>query len=303
MANKKDDITKDKDVKKILNEIDNQINAKKEEMLKEFTETMDKQIEVGVSKKLDQLEKKIVKGKNGKIIRRDIVIIILLAGLIYLAYCLYEIGYFNKDLSINPNVSISQNEENNTEPEEIIKPASYYIENYSYLVGNMQIPNSNEVYKNGITRETLTNDIKLKIAYKNLSEDLKQNSETVLTVSSEDILNSYVTVMGENEALEYTNFEYDNLKFLYYNGTFIADNTASSNTNVNINANTNVTDTNVISETVTPSLSTTVNYNIVNAYEKDGMLTLEVQYEAQPGIYRYIFEEKEGSYYFNRIER
>lgn len=295
MANKKDDITKDKDVKKILNEIDSQINAKKEEMLKEFTETMDKQIEVGVSKKLDQLEKKIVKGKNGKIIRRDIVIVILLASLIYLAYCLYEIGYFNKDLSINSNVSISQNEENNTEPEEIVKPASYYIENYSYLVGNLQIPNSSEIYKNGITRETLTNDIKLKIAYKNLSEDLKQNSETVLTVSSDDILNSYVTVMGENETLEYTNFEYDNLKFLYYNGTFIADNTASSN----INENANITDTNVVLEQVTSE----ANYNIVNAYEKDGKLTLEVMYAGVPEVYRYIFEEIEGNYYFNRIEK
>ena len=166
MANKKEDITKDKDVKKILNEIDNQINNKKEEMLKEFTEKMDEQIEIAVQKKVEQIEKKIVKAKNGKIFRRDIFIIILFVVALYLAYCLYEIGYFNKNLENNDNNSISQNDIINADVKEEILPASYYIEKYSYLVDNVQIPNFIQIFQNGITKDTITNNLKLQIAYK-----------------------------------------------------------------------------------------------------------------------------------------
>ncbi|MCX4302542.1 MAG: hypothetical protein OSJ66_00795 [Clostridia bacterium] len=281
MANKKEDITKDKDVKKILNEIDNQINNKKEEMLKEFTEKMDEQIEIAVQKKVEQIEKKIVKAKNGKIFRRDIFIIILFVVALYLAYCLYEIGYFNKNLENNDNNSISQNDIINADVKEEILPASYYIEKYSYLVDNVQIPNFIQIFQNGITKDTITNNLKLQIAYKNLDETDKEDNGTVISIASEKILTSYQNICGDDEIIEFTNFEYENLKFLYFNDTFIAGKENADNT-------------------LTAPTSTT-NYQLVNAYKQDNILTFDVKFEGQETIYKYSFKEVAGIYYFDKI--
>lgn len=281
MANKKEDITKDKDVKKILNEIDNQINNKKEEMLKEFTEKMDEQIEIAVQKKVEQIEKKIVKAKNGKIFRRDIFIIILFVVALYLAYCLYEIGYFNKNLENNNNNSISQNDTINADVKEEILPASYYIEKYSYLVDNVQIPNFIQIFQNGITKDTITNNLKLQIAYKNLDETDKEDNGTVISIASEKILTSYQNICGDDETIDFTNFEYENLKFLYFNDTFIAGKENADNT-------------------LTAPTSTT-NYQLVNAYKQDNILTFYVKFEGQETIYKYSFKEVAGIYYFDKI--
>ncbi len=281
MANKKEDITKDKDVKKILNEIDNQINNKKEEMLKEFTEKMDEQIEIAVQKKVEQIEKKIVKTKNGKIFRRDIFIIILFVVALYLAYCLYEIGYFNKNLENNNNNSISQNDTINADVKEEILPASYYIEKYSYLVDNVQIPNFIQIFQNGITKDTITNNLKLQIAYKNLDETDKEDNGTVISIASEKILTSYQNICGDDETIDFTNFEYENLKFLYFNDTFIAGKENDDNT-------------------LTAPTSTT-NYQLVNAYKQDNILTFDVKFEGQETIYKYSFKEVAGIYYFDKI--
>ncbi len=281
MANKKEDITKDKDVKKILNEIDNQINNKKEEMLKEFTEKMDEQIEIAVQKKVEQIEKKIVKTKNGKIFRRDIFIIILFVVALYLAYCLYEIGYFNKNLENNNNNSISQNDTINADVKEEILPASYYIEKYSYLVDNVQIPNFIQIFQNGITKDTITNNLKLQIAYKNLDETDKEDNGTVISIASEKILTSYQNICGDDETIDFTNFEYENLKFLYFNDTFIAGKENADNT-------------------LTAPTSTT-NYQLVNAYKQDNILTFDVKFEGQETIYKYSFKEVAGIYYFDKI--
>ncbi|MFG6318666.1 MAG: hypothetical protein K1W33_02225 [Clostridia bacterium] len=281
MANKKEDITKDKDVKKILNEIDNQINNKKEEMLKEFTEKMDEQIEIAVQKKVEQIEKKIVKAKNGKIFRRDIFIIILFVVALYLAYCLYEIGYFNKNLENNDNNSISQNDIINADVKEEILPASYYIEKYSYLVDNVQIPNFIQIFQNGITKDTITNNLKLQIAYKNLDETDKEDNGTVISIASEKILTSYQNICGDDEIIEFTNFEYENLKFLYFNDTFIVGKENADNT-------------------LTAPTSTT-NYQLVNAYKQDNILTFDVKFEGQETIYKYSFKEVAGIYYFDKI--
>lgn len=306
MANKKDDITKDKDVKKILSEIDTQINNKKEEMLEEFKIKMDEQIEFSVQKRLDQEAKKFIKGKNGKIFRRDILILILLAVCLYLAYCLYEIGYFNKDLGLNSDVIIPQNEVTNAVIKEEPKiPSSYYIENYSYLVDNLQTPNIFENIKDGVTKQTLPNTLKLQIAYKNLSEDKKDYANNIISFSSRNLLNSYKNICGEEETLNYEIFEYDNTKFLYFNDSFIGTEEKVETPPV----------TETPQEPATPGILTPINpventitvdsekYTISNAYEKDNVLTFEVKYEGQSGTYKYVFIKNLGNYYFDRVEK
>lgn len=271
MANKKDDITKDKDVKKILEEIDSQINDKKKEMLEEFTKEMDKQIEISVQKRVDLEAKKLIKGKTGKIIRRDIVILLLIVVIGYLGYCLYDIGYFNKNLSV-------QTEMVETPKQEEVKTSDYYIKNYGELVENLQVPNVLQEISNGVSKDNLSNVLKLKIAYKNLDESKKAVDGEVLTFDSSSLLEAYQKVCGNNASLEYTVFEYENLKFLYFSDTYITE-----------------------SSSLIPSAK--ASYKITNAYETGNKLTFEVVYDGQVGIYKYIFDKDGDNYYFNKIEK
>lgn len=269
MANKKDDITKDKDVKKILEEIDSQINDKKKEMFEEFKKEMDKQIETSVQKRVDLEAQKLIRGKTGKIIRRDIVIILLIAIIAYLGYCLYDIGYFNKNLPVQTEVVESSKQEE-------VKNKDYYIKNYGDLVENMQVPNMLQEIENGASKDNMTNTLKLKIAYKNLKEDKKTINGEVLTFDSGSLLEAFQNVCGDKVSLENTVFEYENLKFLYFNDTYIAE-----------------------SATVIPSIK--ANYKITNAYEVGNKLTFEVTYDGQVGVYKYTFEKSGDNYYFDKI--
>ncbi len=271
MANKKDDITKDKDVKKILEEIDSQINDKKKEMLEELKKEMDKQIEISAQKRVDLEAKKLIKGKTGKIIRRDFVIIILIAIIGYLGYCLYDIGYFNKNLPVQTEVvEVPKQEE--------VKNSTYYIKNYSQLVENIQVPNIVQEIQNSVSKDNMSNNLKLKIAYKNLEDSKKISDGDVLTFDSSSLLEAFQSVCGESATLENTVFEYDNLKFLYFNNTFIAENS----TVIGLEK---------------------ANYKITNAYETGNKLNFEVTYDGQVGVYKYTFEKSGSNYYFDKIEK
>lgn len=108
------------------------------------------------------------------------------------------------------------------------------------------------------------------------------------------MLDSYRQVCGENEIIDYTNFDYENLKFLYFNDTFIAGKEENSNDNFN-----NIVNTTEVSP-VTPVV-TTASYQITNAYENDNILTFEIKYNGQLDVYKYIFEKVNDNYYFNKI--
>lgn len=270
MANKKDDITKDKDVKKILEEIDSQINDKKKEMLEEFKKEMDKQIEMNVQKRVEVEAKKLIRGKTGKIIRRDIVILLLIAIIGYLGYCLYDIGYFNKNLPVHTEVVETPKKE------ETVKDTAYYVKNYGKLVENLQVPNILQEISNGISKDNMPNALKLKIAYKNLEDSKKTTDGEVLTFDSNSLLEAYKNICGDNTSLEYSVFEYENLKFLYFNDTFITE-----------------------SSSLIPTAK--ANYKITKAYETGNKLTFEVTYDNQIEVYKYTFDKSGDNYYFDKI--
>ena len=110
-------------------------------------------------------EKKLSRGKTGKIICRDIIILLLLAVIGYFGYCLYDVDYFNIRTKVVDKTSdnkkddeIKNNDkEDNNEPVVDTKPdSSYYIKNYGYLLDNILIDDE-EIY-NLFTKTTL-NDI------------------------------------------------------------------------------------------------------------------------------------------------
>ena len=101
MANKKE-VKNDIDLSKINKELDSkkedilkEVEDKKEEVIKELDSKIESKVEVAVNEKIKTYEKKVVKTKNYKILRRDIVIIILLGLIIYAGYYMYKNDYFN----------------------------------------------------------------------------------------------------------------------------------------------------------------------------------------------------------------
>ena len=130
---KKKEIENKIDINSIKEELNKHLKEQKEEITKELNSKIENQIEFNITKRLKDEEKRIMRGKTGKIIRRDIIIIILLAIVGYFVYCLYDVDYFNIRTKIvetpkEPSNDKQNDEDNNNEPVVDIKPdSSYYI--------------------------------------------------------------------------------------------------------------------------------------------------------------------------------
>ena len=78
------------DIKSIEIELNNYLEDRKVDIEKELTNKIDEQIELKVTKRMKEEEKKLSRGKTGKIIRRDIIILLLLGVIGYFCYSLFH---------------------------------------------------------------------------------------------------------------------------------------------------------------------------------------------------------------------
>lgn len=225
---KKKEIENKIDINSIKEELNKHLKEQKEEITKELNSKIENQIEFNITKRLKDEEKRIMRGKTGKIIRRDIIIIILLAIVGYFGYCLYDVDYFNIRTKIvetpkEPS-NDKQNDEDNNEPVVDIKPdSSYYIENFGYLVNRLNIVDESifSLYQENIALEDLNNELILKIAYKNLPKNTINIDNNMITFSSENIQETAKNIFGEEIIIQDEMFSYNNIKFMYYNETYI----------------------------------------------------------------------------------
>lgn len=224
-----------KTVENYEEELVNFLNKQKENITSEISTKVDEQIELQVSKRMKEEERRIVRGKTGKIIRRDLFIIILIAVIGYFGYCLYKVDYFNirvKPAEPTPNVKDDKPQEDNPIPDnnEPAKPVikdehdtEYYLKNYGYLLDNININDESifKLYQGKINLENIPNELVLKIAYKNLSKETINTDNNMITFNSEALLNSATKVFGSNIYLKHELFNYNSTKFMYYNDTYI----------------------------------------------------------------------------------
>lgn len=217
------------DINSIKEELNKHLKEQKEEITKELNSKIENQIEFNITKRLKDEEKRIMRGKTGKIIRRDIIIIILLAIVGYFGYCLYDVDYFNIRTKIvetpkEPSNDKQNDEDNNNEPVVDIKPdSSYYIENFGYLVSRLNIVDESifSLYQENVALEDLNNELILKIAYKNLPKNTININNNMITFSSENIQETAKNIFGEEIIIQDEMFSYNNIKFMYYNETYI----------------------------------------------------------------------------------
>lgn len=226
---KKKEIENKIDINSIKEELNKHLKEQKEEITKELNSKIENQIEFNITKRLKDEEKRIMRGKTGKIIRRDIIIIILLAIVGYFGYCLYDVDYFNIRTKIvetpkEPSNDKQNDEDNNNEPVVDIKPdSSYYIENFGYLVNRLNIVDESifSLYQENVALEDLNNELILKIAYKNLPKNTININNNMITFSSENIQETAKNIFGEDIIIQDEMFSYNNIKFMYYNETYI----------------------------------------------------------------------------------
>jgi hypothetical protein len=277
---KKDLVKELKD--KVLNELNKEIKTSiidntekyKNDLKEEITDTINTEVNNAIRRE----EKRISRGKNFTIFKRDTVILLLIAIVCYFGYCLYDVKYFSflkSDCEKNNNCSTTQNDDNSklNEEEEEVKDTEWYINNYGYLLTDANVTlntdqvNSYYLYSTDHKVSEIKTSYLLNMAYSKIdSKNIKTNSVSI-TINASDLKAAFEELFGSTENYKNTNFTYDCLNFVYdkENDKYVADNNKCSTPNK------------VILESIT------------DMYEEDNKLYILTAAT--------IYDKNEGSYY------
>ena len=181
--------------KEMIDDIKNDISTLvKEDVRNDLKREIDKEIR--------NSSKRVLWGRRGKIFRRDIIIIILLAIIGYLLYYMYNHNYVSFSINSNMNNVAITNE----------KKVVSNKEDFSYLLDmvNVKLPldNNNALYLyTGNYKEANINDsIKLTMAYNLLLSD---------SFTPDDIKSAYDKLFGTDKNFKNVSFDYECKKFKY----------------------------------------------------------------------------------------
>ena len=290
MANKKDN----KNSIDMAN-INKELESKKAEILKELDSKIESKVDAVINEKIKDYEKKIVRSKNYKIIKRDIVIILLLGLIIYSGYYMYKNDYFGINDKIDNTV------DNSIDIVEL--DSSYYIKNYHYLVDNIFIEDIEllDIFKKDtISSNDISNSLKLKISYFNIKN--KQTDDGNIIFSKDDLLSSYKTIFND-EVINNQTFTYNNTRFIYYNNMYIGYVMDDDNINIKYDIyNSYVKEDNLVFEVV---VGRVMDNNIINVYD-DSILEYNgniKDYVDRLSKYSFTFKNIQDKYYFSRLDR
>lgn len=316
---KKEVKEKDKaiDIKSIEIELNQYLEDRKLDITNEITTKIDEQIELKVTKRLKEEEKKINRGKTAKIIWRDIIIVILLAIIGYFGYCLYDVDYFNIRTKVevpkekeptNDNENKPQEPNNNSEPVEDNKPDSeYYIKSFSHLIDNLLINDESvfELFNKSTNKNNISNDLILKIAYKNLDKLYITNDNNMITFHEDSLLESAKKIFGEDINLKNTMFSYNNTKFMYYNETYLGLKESDVTIDLLYKAIDAKEEDNKLTFNIIAAKLNTENSLI----DKDNNIIIEnynnedlTEYKEKLSEYKVSFEKQNDNYIFSSIE-
>lgn len=188
------------------------MNEIKEELL---LYTKDR-IDIEVQNSFKKIEKKIVNRKNSKILRRDILIIILIGITGFLTFELYNTGYFNKYLiKLENNTSIemknevleNQNQESNNK---VVKED--LISKHKDALNSFKI-SSDSIYIKDFYNGKLSNELKLYLSFSNLDKNAIQIDDGTLIISEDDLVSSYKKLFDDE--YQAVSFNYNSLRFKY----------------------------------------------------------------------------------------
>lgn len=292
----KEDLTKkvkDQITKELIDDIKKDVSAiVKEDVRSDLKKEIDREIR--------NSSRRVLRGRRGKIFRRDIIIIVLLIIIGYLLYYMYNHNYINFTISSNMNdVGITND-----------KKVVSKKEDYSYLLDyvNVKLPLDNTnalyLYTGNYKESNINSSIKLTMAYNLVNND---------TFTEEDIKNAYIKLFGNDKNFKNTSFEYECKKFNYdeSNNTY----NLISNECINISSKEIIEKIINISEKDNKVIITTLlgiydnsdkslyNYkNLYNPIAVDLNSNFNIEdYKNKLSMYKYTFIKDNVNYYFDNI--
>ena len=301
-------ITKEIDTKKIMKNLTDELDNKKRELLDDIYNKIDDQIEIRVNKKMKEEEKRILRSKSLKLFRKNILIILLIIIVLYLSYCLYEMDFHNiKTIIENKGVStVVDTEKEEKDKQEEKYDSSYYIEKYSYLVDRLQINDSSifDFYKKSYTVNNLTNEIKLKIAYLNLSDNSKNIKNDTIEFSFSDLEESSQELFGNNVSIQKEIFTYNQVRMLNYNDIYLGFIEEGKNNNFVYEIyNAYEDENNLIFEIVIGKVEDNKIINVMtNKTVIDSNSSNLISKKGELSKHKLIFNKEGDKYYFNSVE-
>lgn len=174
-------------------------------------------------------ERRLLRGKNAAILKRDAIIVLLVIVGLYFGYCLYDIKYFDfmkSECEKAGNCYVTDTENKNTEEVEnkepvLVKDKKWYIENYGYLLDNAKLSlNADNVsayylYSSDRKVSDIKSSVLLNMAYKSVdAKNIKSNSVSISILGS-DLRNAFEKLFGSLTNYKATSFTYNCLHFKY----------------------------------------------------------------------------------------
>ena len=325
MADKKAKETKK--VSKVKKQVSKSIDINKEEVIKEIkedltlkvkeqitkelidnikgdiktlvTKEVTEEIKKNVEKESKKQNRRLLRGKRGKIFRRDIVIIILLLIIAYLVWFMYNHNYVNFSVNSNLNNTVINNDKKTVDVKEDLS----YLLDMATLDLPVSNANSITLYTDNYNEKTMPNNIKLSLAYKNILKD---------EFSKDEIKDAYNKVFGKLDNYKDVSFDYMCKHFKYENDKYILASNDCIETNKEIiekvikttNKNNKVEITTVVGiyDNKLKSL-----YNYKNLYDAVAInLNSNINildYQNKLTTHKYTFKYENNNYYFEKIEK
>ncbi len=192
---------KEKITKEVIDDIKNDISTLVKEDVKE-------DLKKDIEKEIKDDNKRIIRKKRGKVLRRDIIIIVLTGIIVFLIYYMYKQGNFS--ITINDNSNNKNNNIDKTYQNQIIPTNNE--EDYTYLLKNIKVNlpvdniNAFYLYTDIYDEVSIDSAIKLNIIYKNINKNEFSDSEAK---------EAYKKMFGTIDNYKATDFDYDCKHFKY----------------------------------------------------------------------------------------
>lgn len=273
---------------------------------------MKHRIDKGVSESIEKANKKIIRYKNGIIIKRDIVIVILLVVCFFLGYNLYNVSNIKIDIyrerktaegknSQKKNVRNTEEEtESNNEEDNDLKEKK---EKYSALV-NKYVLKDDSIYIKDFYDGKLSDEMKLYIAFNGLESDKIDLDEDTTSVDNQNLKEEFEKLFDSEYKAK--SFKYNNLNFKYLSSKeiYIADGKLSKKKSLIEKEIFGIKeDDNLVVTTVEGKLEDGKLYNILSNSEisnyDGGSLT---EYESSLTKVEYTFKNFDGEYKLSSID-
>ncbi len=316
-----------KDIEKLAETLGAELKNTAKELQENLSTKLDEQIEFKIERRLKEEEKRLAKRQTFRIIRLNIIILILLAIICYFGYCLYQVDYFNLRTKVieptptdkekdnipkdeNPKHEDTKKDEDaddnkDDELEKEKQEKERMLRKYSYLIESLHIEDESvvDLYKT----KDLSNELKLRIAYKNLEVADIKREDGVTSFTKEAILNSAQRIFGKEVTLKDETFTYNKSRFMFYNDSYVGFKEEQEKTNFMYDIiDINIKDSNYLKFEVISALIDEdgeledIDGNTI-AKNFDGK-NLDA-YKDELAHYIFTFEKDEDTYIFKSIEK